>query len=592
MRALLPKNSAVAATLFTGLALACNSIVGLDELSVGEGAGSTASTTNNGGADATAGKSNGGSPSTSGSSATSGGTDVASSAGNQASSDAGAGGEPGHVLVGECTKNQDCIDQFSQNQGGMGAGGASDAVVAAVCIKPEGRCEKLLSEDCDSVTGDYSNDRAVILGSLFSTKGTQAATNLPRQQAAALAIEQINAIGGVPSGATSADSRPLVLVSCDESTNLVRAAEHLVKDLGVPAIIGPNTSQDTLDVSSKVTVPGGTVVITPTAVASSITSLSDKDLTWLMVPSDVQRAPLMISQLNALEDELRTTRSLDAVKLGIVFRNDALGVGTRTSLNDLVFNGKGLTDSVNLGNHVEIDGYAATDPDQQALVTKYVDFAPDIIVLAGTAEAVTKVMVPLEAQWTAPDRPTYVVIDSTKVPELLTAVTNNDSLRARVRGTGITPGPAGKDTPAEAYNGFKIDYGVRYAGGTATISGMGPAHDAAYAIGLALAATKDQPVSGASIAAGLRKLATGGAKLTTLGTNLLSAFQKLGSGAGITAVGSFGVLDWDSNGAVKGGTLEMWCIGGTAAKPAYQSSGLMYDIMLQQESGTYLQCAQ
>jgi ABC-type branched-subunit amino acid transport system substrate-binding protein len=283
---------------------------------------------------------------------------------------------------------------------------------------------------------------------------------------------------------------------------------------------------------------------------------------------------------------------LDAVKLGIIFRNDALGVGTRTSLNELVFNGAGLTAGVNLGNSVQIDGYAATDPDQQTLVTKYVGFAPDIIVLAGTAEAVTKVMVPLETQWTAPDRPTYVVIDSTKVPELLTAVTNNDSLRSRVRGTGITPGPTGKDTPAEAYNGFKIDYDVRYAGGTSTISGMGPAHDAAYAIGLALAATKDQPVSGASIAAGLRKLATGGAKLTTLGTNLLSAFQKLGSGAGITAVGSFGVLDWDSNGAVKGGTLEMWCIGGTAAKPAYQSSGLMYDILLQQQSGSYQQCGQ
>jgi len=133
---------------------------------------------------------------------------------------------------------------------------------------------------------------------------------------------------------------------------------------------------------------------------------------------------------------------------------------------------------------------------------------------------------------------------------------------------------------------------VRYAGSTSTISGMGPAHDAAYAIGLALAATKDQPVSGASVAAGLRKLAGGPTKLTTLGTNLLAAFQKLSSNTGITAVGSFGVLDWDSNGAVKGGTLEMWCIGGTAAKPAYQSSGLMFDIMTQQQTGTYKQCGQ
>jgi branched-chain amino acid transport system substrate-binding protein len=506
--------------------------------------------------------------------------------------DAGAGGD-GHVYVGECTTNQQCAEKYSKNAAGTGDGGAADdGQVAAVCIQPEGRCATLLSEDCHTITGDYLNDRAIILGSLFSTMGSQAATNIPRQQAAALAIEQINAVGGVPGGKTSADARPLVLVSCDESTNLVRAAEHLVKDLRVPAIVGPNTSQDTLDVSAKVTVPGGTVIITPTAVASSITALADNDLTWLMVPSDVQRAPLMISQLNALEAQLKDERNLTEVKLGIVFRNDALGVGTRTSLNELKLNGKSLADPINLGNHVEIDGYNAADAELQSLVTKYLAFAPDIIVLAGTAEAITKVMVPLEAQWVGDVRPQYVLIDSTKVPELLTAVTDDDDLRLRIRGTGITPGPSGKDTPAEAYNGFKIDYDVRYAGGTSTISGMGPAHDAAYAIGLALAATKDEPVSGATIAAGLRKLAGGPSKFTTLGTNLLAAFQKLSSGAGITAIGSFGVLDWDSNGAVKGGTLEMWCIGGTAAKPAYQSSGLLFDIMSAKQSGTYTQCGQ
>jgi len=556
-------------TIASSLALtlaACNTIVGLNDLSVSDAAlgGSAGSSTSSGGTEAT---------------------------GGLTSPDAGAAGEP--AAVGECQTNQQCTDRANADGSTPAAavGGAAMAgPIAAVCVKPEGRCVQLLNEDCDAVTGDYLNDRAIILGSLFSTKGTQAATNLPRQQAAALAIEQINAVGGVPGGESSAEARPLVLVSCDESSNLVRAAEHLVNDLGVPAIIGPNTSQDTLDVSSKVTVPGGTVVITPTAVASSITSLSDKDLTWLMVPSDVQRAPLMVSQLGALETQVKTERSKDSVKLGIVFRNDALGVGTRTSLNDLVINAKNLSDAFNLGNHVQIDGYLASDADQQAIVDKYVSFAPDIIVLAGTAEAVTQVMKPLEAKWTAPYRPYYVLIDSTKVPELMTAVTGNDDLRSRVRGTGITPGPSGKDTPAEAYNGFKIDYDVRYAGASSTISGMGPSHDAAYAIGLALAATKDMPVSGASIAKGLRMLASGPAKYTTLGTNVLAAFQKLGTGSGITAVGSFGVLDWDTNGAVLGGTLEMWCIGGTAEKPAYQSSGLFFDIMTQSPSGAYTQC--
>jgi branched-chain amino acid transport system substrate-binding protein len=562
-------------------ALACNSIVGLNDLQVADDTGGGSDTSENGG-------SHNGASGGSSASSTAGSTNSSAGEGNPISL-AGAGGD-GHVFVGECTTNQECSDKASQNSAGMGAGGDGSGPVPAVCIKPEGRCQNLLSQDCTGVTGDYLNNRAIIIGSLFSTMGSQAATNIPRQQAAALAVEQINAVGGIPTGKTSADASPLVMVSCDESTNLVRAAEHLVKDLAVPAIVGPNTSQDTLDVSAKVTVPGGTVVITPTAVASSITALGDNDLTWLMVPSDVQRAPLMISQINVLETQLKAERSVETIKLGIVFRNDALGVGTRTSLNDLMLNGKGLTDPVNLGNHVEIDGYNATDADQQAIVTKYLAFAPDIIVLAGTAEAVSKVLVPLEAQWTGEQRPSYLLIDSTKVPELITAVTNNDDLRARVRGTGITPGPVGKDTPAEAYNGFKIDYDVRYPGGSSTISGMGPAHDAAYAIALAIAATKDQPVSGASIAQGLRKLASGSTKLTTLGTNLLPAFQKLAAGNGITAVGSFGVLDWDTNGAVKGGTLEMWCLGGTPEKPVYQSSGLLFDIMTQQQSGAYKAC--
>jgi branched-chain amino acid transport system substrate-binding protein len=574
--------SALLASALTLVAVACNNIVGLSDLSV-ENVSSAGNTDQN-----TSGTTHTSMGGTSTDPNGAGGIDSNGNAGTSASVEGGAGGEPPVVVVGECKTNQECIDKFSADAAGAGGAGADG--VPAVCIQPEQRCAKLLSEDCQVVTGDYANDNAIILGSLFSTMGAQAATNIPRQQAAALAIEQINAVGGVP--ASSGAARPLVLVSCDESTNLVRAAEHLVKDLKVPAIIGPNTSQDTIDVSNKVTVPGGTVVITPTAVASSITALDDEGLTWLMVPSDKQRAPLMMSQLGELETQLKDERGLSLVNLGIVFRNDALGVGTRTSLNELVLNGKGLTDPLNLGNHVEIDGYSATDVDLQVLVTKYVAFAPDIVVLAGTAEAITKVMVPLEAQWIGDVRPYYVLIDSTKVPELITAVTNNEDLRKRVRGTGITPGPSGKDTPAEAYNGFKIDYDVRYAGATSTISGMGPAHDAAYAIGLALAATKDQPVSGASVAAGLRKLAGGSTKLTTLGTNLLTAFQKLNTSGGITAVGSFGVLDWDSNGAVKGGTLEMWCIGGTPTKPVYQSSGLLFDIMSQQQSGAYVQCGQ
>jgi branched-chain amino acid transport system substrate-binding protein len=477
----------------------------------------------------------------------------------------------------QCESNAKCTDQATA------AAGSSDPV-AAVCVKSSGHCVKLLSDDCDAITGDYLSDDAVVIGSLFSTKGAQAATNLQRQQSAMLAVTQINAVGGVPSG--SGSPRKLVLVSCDESTDLMRAGDHLVGELQVPAIVGPNTSQDTLDLSGSVSVPGGTVVMSPTAVASSVGALIDDDLTWLMVPTDVQRAPLMMSQINVLEAELKAARALTTVKLGIVFRNDALGIGTRTSLNSLVLNGKPLSDSVNLGNNVHISPYAFGAADQAALVAEYLEFLPDIVVLAGTAEAITQVMAPLEAGWPASTpRPEYVLIDSVKVPELITAVTGNDDLRARVRGTGITPSP----TSASVYNAFKVDYQVAYPG-SSIISGMGPAYDATYAIAFALAAKKDEPVSGTAVKQGLRML-TGGSTMIELGaTRVLSAFQALADGHAIEARGTFTSLSWSSDGTVLGGTIEVWCIGAPAGKPTYQSSGLTYDLMAESQAGAFKPC--
>jgi ABC-type branched-subunit amino acid transport system substrate-binding protein len=489
---------------------------------------------------------------------------------------------------GDCETNQECTTRLSMQSG---ANDANDSgVVPAVCVKNGHHCVALLSEDCNAVEGDYLNDHAVILGTLFSTKGAQSATNIPRQNSAVLAVEEINNVGGVP-GPTIDAPRPLVLVSCDESTNLARAGGHLITDLHVPAIVGPNTSQDTLDLSNKLSIAGGTVVMTPTGVASSIADLTDNDLTWLMVPTDVQRAPLMISQINALETQLKQARSESKVKLGVIYRNDALGVGTRTSLDPLIFNGKPLSDSVNVNNNVNFTGYDYTQPDQSAIVSNYLKFLPDIIVLAGTAEAITKVMVPLEQQWPKSEsdagrRPYYVLIDSVKVPELISAVTNNDDLRRRVRGTGVTPSPSS----AAVYNAFQIDFTSRYPGISAKTSGMGPSYDALYGIAYALAATKDMPATGTGIAAGLRKLAGGATTIQNSGTKALAAFQKLSAGDKITAIGTFGPMEWDVNGAVVGGTLEMWCIDGSGSTPAYQGSGLTYDIKAQTFAGSYMQC--
>lgn len=474
------------------------------------------------------------------------------------------------AAMSECTRHADCPQQ-----------------TPTACVKPEGRCVALLSEDCTVVTGPIAqpgSDEAIVIGSMFSTTGPQAQTNLPRQQSAILAVEELNRAGGIPSPAGPGKGRPLVLVSCDEVADLRRAGTHLVSQLKVPAIIGPNTSQDVLDLSNGVSVQGGTLLLSPTGVASSIADLRDDDLTWVMVPSDVQRAPLMRQQIGELEAQLKESRDKDVIKLSVIYRDDALGIGTRVSLNSLVLNGKPLPEQATVDGNIKIDRYVIDQSDRSSLVESQLAFAPDIVVLVGTAEAITQIMKPLEQRWVGADRPYYVMIDSARNPELLEAVTGNDELRVRVRGTGMVA--TTRSQPV--YDAFRVGFSARFPDARSDIFGLGPTYDATYAVALALAATYDQPVSGKSIAQGLRKL-SGGDELELQSTNVLAAMTLLTAGKSIDAVGTFAPLQWDERGAPVGGRVEVWCIAG-GAMPRFASSGLTHDLKTNRFSGYYQQC--
>lgn len=533
----------------------------------------------------------------------------------------GSSGEGGAECPSDCT-NQICTQKATQAGTGVGLDGG---VVPAICVKQSCKCAELLSADCTTITGDYTRDGAIVIGSLFQTKGPQAATNLARQNAAVLAVQEIDdpAVGGLPRGTSAA--APLVMVSCNafvdtsnggtaDTTGLLPAARHLVNDLHVPAIVGPNTSQDTLDVSNKVTIAGATVVVSPAAVADSITGLRDDDLTFLMVPTDVQRAPMMIDehsagqpgelvgQIKTLEAKLRAARPGVKVKLGVVYRNDALGKGTNDSLSGLVLNdlpaAQQLADPPTQAGNILIRPYAPANPDQDAqtskIVTDYMSFQPDIIVLAGTAEAVSKVLVPLEGQLAsaaATQRPYYVNIDSSKVVDLTNAIAGKPvgtppvtlaaedaaSLRRRVRGFGITQG-----AQANVFNKFSLAYQQKYPGADPNTTGVGSSYDATYAVALALASIGDQPLTGKNVVKGLRKLAGGTSVFNTGQADALKAFQKLAAGEQVTVYSGFGPLAWNEQGAVLGGTLEVWCIGDDGK---FTSAGLTYDLSTKQPSG-------
>jgi ABC-type branched-subunit amino acid transport system substrate-binding protein len=491
------------------------------------------------------------------------------------------------AVVEGCTSHAACSEALAQD----------GEPVAAWCRPSDGTCVPLLSEDCTTLTGLDEKGvvpaGAILLGSLFSLTGSQAQTNLVRQQSATLAVEELNRLGGIPGAGDGLARRPLVMVSCDEAVNPKRAAEKLVDELGVVAIVGPNTSQDTIALTQTVSAKGGTLMITPSAVASSIAELIDDGLTWSVVPSDVQRAPLMIAQVQALAAARIDDADPDAgapppVKVGVIYRNDALGIGSNVALNELRINGAKITDGIN-ASAVKRTPYDPAAADQQAIVDEYREFAPDIIVMAGLAEAITKIMRPLEETWSSAKRPEYVLIDSLKVPDLLQVAQASAALRARVRGTGITPGAESRPL----YDTFKAAFNERYGTALAELtSGMGPAYDATFAIAYALTLTRDETPTGRAVAKGLSALgAPGSERLGISYATTQRALRLLAGGSSITPIGTFSPLSWDGQGAIVGGTLEIWCIGTVGGRASYGSSGLTYDLETQTASGAFVPCA-
>ncbi|HTU62868.1 MAG TPA: ABC transporter substrate-binding protein, partial [Polyangiales bacterium] len=237
--------------------------------------------------------------------------------------------------------------------------------------------------DCETVTGPISDDRALLIGSLFATTGATRQTNLARQRSAVLAVEEINAAGGVRASRLE-QARPLALVSCDTVGDLTRAARHLVDDLGVRAIVGPNTSQDTLDLATHFSIDAGVLLMSPAAQASTIADLLDHDLSWLMVPNDTQRMPLMAVRLNELQTQLQAERTGRPLRLGVVLRDDVFGHGARAGLGSLSWNGASVSSPGAQGPNLRVDSYAPSGDDLAALVEEYVVFAPDVVVLVGT----------------------------------------------------------------------------------------------------------------------------------------------------------------------------------------------------------------
>jgi hypothetical protein len=151
----------------------------------------------------------------------------------------------------ECTRHSDCSEAFVNGETGETEpavcvqGPAPDDAASDALVR---RCVQVTTPECpDLVAPDGDRrvpDDAILLGALMPFAGPQMVNTPPRLRSAVLAMEQINAagVGGIP-GPSGTGNRRLAMVACDEATDLTRAAQHLVGDLRVPAVVGPIIGQ-------------------------------------------------------------------------------------------------------------------------------------------------------------------------------------------------------------------------------------------------------------------------------------------------------------------------------------------------------------
>lgn len=473
----------------------------------------------------------------------------------------------GVCTLGDCTSNQECSARF---------GGAP-----AICRRPGRLCVQLTTPECQEVVplDALAEDQTIVLGFIGPLSGTDVSSGVPAWQGVKLALNELEQSAvGLPVK-DSTQRRRVAVVACDDANDPQKVASHLAKDVRAPLIIGPAFSSVTLDISTKVTIPAGSLLISYSATSPAITDLNDQGLVWRTCPSDALQAVPIAKLVSDLEQQLRTEQSIPAttpIKVAMTVLGDAYGTGLANAASGLIeFNGKPAND--NGDNFLRID-YKPDTTDFSSTVSAVLGENPQIVLLVGTTETVTELFATLKDDANALKR-YYVFSDGGKIQQLLDSTASNMALRQRIFGTA--PGRA-----TAQYQAFKSRYKAFYQNqdpGTYAEH----AYDAAYLAAYALVATSEAAPTGALMNQGLSR-SVGGDPIQAGPNQVNTAFSALLLPDGkIDYDGVSGPLDFDVAKGEAPADVDVWCIDGTGK---FASSGQFYNSITEQVDGARTNC--
>jgi branched-chain amino acid transport system substrate-binding protein len=148
-----------------------------------------------------------------------------------------------------------------------------------------------------TIQSAYGDEHAVKLGFLGGFTGPIESLAPGIFQGAKSAADHISASGGLLGG------KALELVTgdstCIDSTAAANAADRLINSENLPAIVGPMCSGATISAANNAAIPGGAVIISPSATSPAVSDVDDNDLLFRTVPSDSYQGESMAKLLMA-----------------------------------------------------------------------------------------------------------------------------------------------------------------------------------------------------------------------------------------------------------------------------------------------------
>ncbi len=477
---------------------------------------------------------------------------------------------------GDCDTNQECLDRFDGKP--------------AICRRPDRTCVALTTPDCDLVfpAAALAEDSTLVLGFMAPLRGEFASNGLPPWEGVQLAVNELDKFGSglpLPNGAR----RRVAFVACHDLDDPLRVARHLAENVRVPAIIGPAFSGITLDVATKVTIPAGTLLMSPSATSTAITDLQDQGLVWRTAPSDAIQAIPLSGLAADLEDRIRASLGMDAsekIRLAVTVKGDAYGLGLANAvLGQLQFNGQAALSAQNAPFFRRSDYPDPSDQpsyDFTGLVADLVAFTPHVVLALGTTESVTKILKGIEDSWPGANRPVYVLGDGGRDTELLPLVAASPSLADRIVGT--VPGRTTTQF-AQFASSFKGFHQNKTPGSYADT-----AYDAAYLLAYASVAVGKIQLTGSDFNAGLKKM-VGGVKVPAGPDGINTALNSLTAKNNIDYDGVSGPLDFDVSTGEAPADIVVWCTGIDAGnQPTFIDSGQYFDALQNSLVGTRSAC--